>query len=308
MEVNSQEWVDNLLAKQREDAELMADFPEYQLLKDIPEPPEVDVWSTGIPGLDKHLRIPSIGLMNVCGPAGGGKSSILRRILFNIAKNCKKTIALTCMEENVKYDTLDVFRRMWSEKEVHQMTSEETLIADSFVHNQFHFIRRQGAGLFTGDRLLEGMCLAFERNNAPDIFCVDPFNEVDHRPGKEFGSKTDYIGDLIIQIKATALHYQKLVIIAAHPPIERVRFKKHDEVWGLADVADSAHFSNKADIGLGVWKIGTESYLNIDKIKNRRRSGTLSHAYPFTVSMRFDPITDNYRINKEGWKEINGKH
>lgn len=285
-------------------------LPEVQTLHEIPEPPEERAYSIGIPGMEVDLKFPSKGLATMIGPPSGGKSTVLRRILFNMAKDHGLRVALTCLEEPVKHRTQNVFRKMYNQKFIDQTDVMDLIDADNFINDKFLFVQKENHKPFTGWRLLEIMQTLFGMHDSPEIFAIDPFNEVDHTwDRREFNSKTDYVGYLLMEMKGLAEYYNKLIIIAAHPPVDQIRRKRWGnipEFYEVSDAADSAHFYNKSDIGLGIWFDGIlkETVINIDKVKNRELCGTIHHPYPFPVTLKFDYANESYRVNRKGWDDL----
>lgn len=276
-----------------------------------PEP--VKSWPMRIPGFSPHLKVPQKGLMTIVGPPEGGKSTFARRLLFDLAYEHGVKVGLTCLEEEIHPRTSDVLRKMYSGKFVKQMDEEEIFQADEWIHGQFTFITKP-ENLMDGWRFLDIVEHLFQLREHPsyrkagcDVVCLDPFNELDHSWDKRSMNRTEYTGCFLMELKHICDKYHKLAIVCVHPPIDQIRAKRMrskgiPEVYDLSDCADSAHFYNKSDIGLGVWfnKNIEQTVANICKIKNRESCGTLGHSYPWPLSMEFNYANEGYVVRRSG--------
>ena len=103
---------------------------------------------------------------------------------------------------------------------------------------------------------------------------IDPYNELDHqRPSNV--SETEYVSQMLTKIKRFAQHYDVATWFVCHP--------KQIQNWtgaapNLYDISGSAHFVNKADVGLVVHRVRDElaqqqnpGGQSNDKVRRRRR-------------------------------------
>ena len=109
------------------------------------------------------------------------------------------------------------------------------------------------------------------------VCIIDPWNEIDHKRERD-ESITEYVGRAIRKLKVFAKRYDVLVIVVAHP--DKSARHRDAEAIGLADISDSAHWANKADIGITVGRIGddpesTSTGIYIKKIRYQPEAGTL---------------------------------
>jgi twinkle protein len=109
----------------------------------------------------------------------------------------------------------------------------------------------------TVDWYIEMMEGAAVRHNA-SLAVIDPWNEMDHTWRPEGISTTEYVGEMIKRLRRGARHYGLHLIISAHPT-KGIVFAgggrgKDGEISPPTgyDIADSAHFVNKADLGLTI--------------------------------------------------------
>ena len=105
---------------------------------------------------------------------------------------------------------------------------------------------------------------------------IDPYNELDHqRPSNV--SETEYVSQMLTKIKRFAQHYDVATWFVCHP--------KQIQNWtgaapNLYDISGSAHFVNKADVGLVVHRVRDELAQQQnpagqpnDKVRRRKEGG-----------------------------------
>jgi hypothetical protein len=111
------------------------------------------------------------------------------------------------------------------------------------------------------------------------------------------------MGKFIMQLKQLADDYGLLMICCAHPPKDGVekRLSKNG-VLTLNDGADTAHWGNKADIGLCLWRnLDGPTFLHGDKLKDHETLGK-----PFLAEMVLDESMNGFRINQMGYDILQG--
>lgn len=92
-----------------------------------------------------------------------------------------------------------------------------------------------------------------------DGFVIDPWNELDHtRP--PFETETDYIGRQLTKVRRFARKENIHVWVVAHPAkLYRDKEGKYP-VPTLYDISGSAHWANKADFAIVVWRDISQDY------------------------------------------------
>lgn len=272
---------------------------EVALLDDIPDPPEERSYHVGMVGLEGHLKLPRKGFVTVLGPYESGKSTLLRQIAHNMQVHHGWKTAITCFEESAKWRTVNALRKIFLGKPKAHWSDADIVAADKWIRENIVFIIKAKRSLMDGVRLVKRLEFAIKVYGV-NMVIIDPFNEIDHSWNRGEVSKTDYIANFIMEIKDVAESYGVLMICCVHPPSMSMRTqnnKKH-KVFTLADVADSAHFGNKSDIGICVWKGKSDGYtlLNLDKIKNQELCGK-----PTGVELKFDASRERYTVTRTGW-------
>lgn len=270
---------------------------EVATLDDIPDPGPVDAYRSGFYALDDHgWRITVPAFMPVIGPYGSGKSVFLRQLLVNLWRLHGWKFLLTAFEEKIKPRYHRDLRRSLIGKPVEEWTDVEMAHADAEIRRCAVFLRRKRNDILDQERLLSRLEFAI-RVHGVKVVCIDPVNEIDHQvPRGE--SKTDYMGRFIMSLKALADDYNLLMICAAHPPKDGVekRLAKNG-LLTLNDGADTAHWGNKADIGLCLWRnIDGPTMLHIDKLKDHETMGK-----PTLAEMRLDRRMNAFVVDRIGY-------
>jgi twinkle protein len=120
---------------------------------------------------------------------------------------------------------------------------------------------------------------------------LDPWNEFDHtRP--QGVTETDYISDAISRLKRFALRHQVHVFVVAHPT--KLQRDKEGEypIPTPYDIAGSAHWRNKPDNCITVWRNTQEdphySEIHIQKVRRKHigRQGA--------CALQWDPLCGRY--------------
>lgn len=226
-------------------------YPVHGLyrLSDYPRPEPLRTVSLGWPALDDYVRFYRGGFFVVTGTPGSGKSKFINRAVFNMARDHGWRAAIFSPEMPVKPFLEEDLLRMYCGC-APNVRPEVLAAAERFIEDRFCFIDADPAGLYdidevpTIDWLLEKAEDAVLRY-AIDVLVIDPWNELEHARRRD-ESMTDYIGRAIRPLKSFARRFDVAVIVIAHPTKD-VRDRKRPTLY---DIADSAAWNNKADIGL----------------------------------------------------------
>jgi len=270
---------------------------EIASLDDIPDEGPQKVYKTGFPALDQHgLRITLPAFMPLIGPYGSGKSVFLRQLLVNLWRLHGWKFAITAFEERVKPTYQRDFRRHLIGKAVERWSDEDVARADVEINQCARFLRRPRGKTYTGEYLI-GQIEYAVRVYGVRVIAIDPVNEIEHQPQRG-ESKTDYMGRFIMHLKQLADDYGLLIIVAAHPAKAGVEKRSNDEyVYTLNDGADTAHWGNKADIGLCVWRLlKGPTMLHVEKLKVHEVNGK-----PCLAEMILNPALGKFNVTRIGY-------
>jgi twinkle protein len=234
----------------------------------LPPEPDVKPFTTGWGRLDDFLMVYTPAFMVVTGKPNEGKSTWTTQLAAQLAIQHDWNVAIASFEMIIQPFMTDALRAVYR-NEVPEGNP------DHWLEERFNFIIARDdddSGAFDVDWLLERAEAAWIRRGIK-VLIIDPWNEVDHSFRKN-ESHTDYIGRIIRKIKRFAQRYGILIIVVAHPTKGASDKKKAEDI-DLFDIADSAHFHNKADMGVVIARLENSNVTNvfIKKIRFQPRFG-----------------------------------
>lgn len=277
---------------------------EVCTMDDVPEPGPEITYESGIVGLDRHgFRLVRPAFMPVIGPYGSGKSVLLRQLSVSLWRKHGWRTLITSFEEKIKPRFQRDLRRHLIAKPVEFWTDDDVARADCEVRQAFRFLRRPRGTVLNQARLIDRIEFAVKTHGV-DVVIIDPVNEIDHEVPKHL-SKTDYMGQFIMALKALADDYNLLMIVAAHPPKDGVEKRlAKGKLLTLNDGADTAHWGNKADIGWAVWRpeLDGPTLLHVDKLKDHETMGR-----PTLAELTLDPRMNRFNVTRIGFDLLGGE-
>ena len=254
------------------------------------------VLTTGSRATDEVIKLPGDGrLIVVTGMPNGGKSSWLIFVSVHLMAHHNRRFVVFSPEmqpwEQFAAECAEVFlgKPFWPKVGIDGMTDAEVLHAERWLANRVTMLVCDAEDEApTLDWILERAQTAVLREGITDLL-VDPWNEVDHQRGDM--TETDYIGRCLQRFKAFGLRHGVNVWIVVHPAKPApIRPGEKRPAPGPYDIAASAHWANKADLGLTIHstKPGLAD-LHIWKTRFRRwgRKGLVA-------AMEFDELTGRY--------------
>lgn len=263
---------------------------EIATIDDIPDPPEQVRYRIGIKEFDHAgMRIVLPCFWPIIGPYGSGKSVLLRQLMVAFWRTNGWRSMLTSFEEPVKprYQR-DLRRHLIGRPNIPDKpwTEDEIVAADDEMRRAFVFLRKARRKTLDTDRLLDRIEYAVKVYGVR-VIGIDPVNEVRMRSSRGL-SKTDVIGDFIMEMKELSQDYGLVVLCCAHISKEAKHTLTQKGILTLNDGEDTRHWGGKADIGWCVWRncppgMNGPTILNIDKIKDHETMGK-----PMAVELRLE--------------------
>lgn len=217
--------------------------------------------STGFTQLDQYYTVKQSEWTLVTGIPGHGKSSFLDGILINMAKIHGWSTAIFSPENQpISRHYADLIQKAAGKtmnKDVYDksfiLQKEEYNKYKNFIKQHFKIILPKEEG---GNWSLKGILnLAAQSvyRHGIKIVVIDPWNEIEHqRPAGM--NEVDYISYALTEIRRFARKYKVHVYIVAHP---KVMVKDRDGKYPVPtpyDVSGGAHWRNKADNILTVYR------------------------------------------------------
>lgn len=215
--------------------------------------------------LDEHVRWAKGYLHIVTGIPSHGKSTFVDEIMVLLSK-----------KHGWRWDVYSPENYPF---EVHQHLLAEKYWRESLynkpdlIERSIHWSADHFSFLGEPDDDSNGITLdsIFDAVGDADGLLVDPWNEVEvYNPDRL--SETEYIGQCLSRLRRFARKRNKCVIVVAHPMKMRrdPRARKYP-IPSLYDISSSAHWYNKADVGISIYRDfdAEKTIAHVQKIKFR---------------------------------------
>lgn len=245
---------------------------------DLPDEAPISTVTTGWRGLDENLMPYTPCFMVVTGFPGHGKSTWTVQLATQLALWHGWNVGIASFEMRIKPYVTNQIVNTFIRKRMEAATPDARLAPEVFLERRFCFIAPDPEEDIDHDLdwLLDRMATAVIRHGMR-VCIIDPWNEIDHKRNRD-ESGTEYVGRAIRKLKIFAKRYDVLIIVVAHP--DKSARNRDAEDIGLADISDSAHWANKADIGITVGRIGepdisTSTGIYITKVRYQPDAGRL---------------------------------
>jgi twinkle protein len=271
--------------------------PGIYSLSELPDPPPNPALDCGMVGLKEHYRLRRGDLCVVSGVPGAGKSSFVNEITCRMAEKHAWRTVFASFEQRPKPDHRRALRTFHAKKPELSMMDKEKAAADAWIDEHFRFLVPDEDAEASLDWLLKTMAAAVNRFGA-QICVVDPWNELEHVRPKDM-TQTEYTGWAIRVLKRFARKYRVHLVVVAHPAkLQRNKDGKYPQP-SLYDIADSAHWANKPDIGVLIWREGPQPELPTEIIiaKSRYHSEI---GRPGAIEGIWNESTGRYTITNDG--------
>lgn len=256
-------------------------------MSQLPPIEDLPVFRLGMPVVDDHFRIRPTDLTVVTGIPSHGKSSWLNAIGCQMVEEHDWGVAFASFEQQPQRDHRRNLRTYYNRKRVIHQNEEERAEADSWIDRHFSFIVPSDEDEVTLEWTLEKSRAAIVQHSAK-LIVIDPWNEMDHVRPRDI-SLTEYTGFAIKSLKRLARRFNVHVIVAAHPAKQQRDDSGGFKMPSLYDVSDSAHWYNKPDAGMIVWRGKDRTIIRVAKSRYHDQIGK-----PGDIDIRFDPETNHY--------------
>jgi twinkle protein len=215
------------------------------------------------------------------GTPGFGKTSFVNDLFCGIAQDHGLTIAWASFEQEPQRDHRRTLRTWFHGQPEHTQDIQQRKAADAWIDRQHLFLIPSEDEDASLDWLLDKMELAVVRHDAK-IIVIDPWNELEHNRRRD-ESETEYIGRAIRLLKRFGKSFQVHVAVIAHPTKSVKDADGNYKMPTLYDIAGSANFYNKADLGVIIHRQNEDD--TIIKTQKSRYHDTIGR--PGEVIMHF---------------------
>lgn len=236
--------------------------------------------TTGFKSLDRHLMLDTGLFMVVTAAPSSGKSQWIDALMINMAKLHGWTTAMCSFENDPREHMLKLVQQIYGRPLLDPRTMRVSISKDELdecvgqINSFMDFIRIPDEQDATLDTILE-LAEALVLRKGIKMLVIDPYNEISHYRDRSL-SETEYISQFITKLKRFAMARGVLVILVAHPRKLGRDSNGNVEAPTLYDVAGSAHFYNKADIGVIMERMRDEE--GNDTGRTRVITGKVRHA------------------------------
>jgi twinkle protein len=253
--------------------------------------------STGWATVDEFITIRAGEMSIVTGIPGSGKSEWVDALMMNLAGQQGWRFAI-CSFENPPDEHLGKLAEKYagapfSDGPRMRMTETDLRRALAWLKDHFCFIRADDESP-TIDWILEKAKAAVMRYGVKGLV-IDPYNEIEHkRPAGV--TETEYVSAILAKIKRFAQAHGVHVWFVAHPQkMQRDKDTGKIPVPTLYEISGSAHFVNKADIGIVVardWADGSRDVeIHVKKVRFKAvgKTGVAKLEYDRPTGIYSDP-------------------
>lgn len=233
--------------------------------------------STGWDDVDQFFTVRPGELTVVTGIPNSGKSNWVDALMVNLADLHGWRIAMFSPENQPLEDhmarVLEKYAQCpFSDGPTERMDPKTLRVAKAWAQEHFFWILPDDDTEWTIDNVLErAKALVFRKGIRALV--IDPWNELEHfRP--QGMTETDYVSIALKRMRQFARHHGIALFVVVHPT-KLYRDKDGNyPVPTLYDCNGSAHWRNKADNGMCVWRDFTDDQafveIHVQKIRFRQ--------------------------------------
>lgn len=267
--------------------------------------------SPGWPTLAAHYTVLPGQWTLVTGIPGHGKSEFLDALMVNLALRSKWKFAVFSPENQPHEIHLaklleKVIRKPFGQGPNERMDAAEIRASMAWLDGSFRFIKPHPelqapsirAVIDAASRAINAIDKEEGRTNKYGIV-IDPWNELEHERPRHL-SETEYISATLAYVRQYAREWGVHIFIVAHPRILHRDKEGRRPVPTPYDVSGSAHWFNKADNCLTVWR---DTNTELQEIAREDKDIVAIHVQkvrfknigtPGTVRLRYDRVTGLY--------------
>jgi twinkle protein len=249
-------------------------------MSELPPLPPSPPHTSGFPGLDAHFRLRLGDLTVVTGVPSHGKTVFVNDIACRMAMRHKWPAAFASFEQVPQRDHRRYLRSWyWSCREIDQDANQQAE-ADSWIDKNFLFVVPNESDDASLDWVVERLSTAVIRHGVC-LAIIDPWNEIEHDRPPDV-SLTEYVGLSLRRLKKFARLYRVHLFVVAHPMKMRRGDNGKYPMPSLYEISDSAHWYNRCDVGVVVYREEQETTIRVAKSRYHDEIGS-----PGDVKVRY---------------------
>lgn len=254
---------------------------------------------TGWPSVDQHYTVRKGEVTIITGIPNHGKSEWLDALIMNMAKLYNWHLALYSPENLPFHVHVSKMLEKYVGKpfspraKEKQMTPQERDQAYGWVAKHFDFVYPKKRSI---DDILATTEILIKKKQIDGVV-IDPWNEIEHsRPAHL--NETEYISLMLTKIRTFARMKKIALWLVVHPKKMGKTDAGKQEVPTPYDLAGSAHFYNKADNIITIWRdVQAEEHMKelVEIHVQKVRFKTVGK--PGMTKLIYDWETGRYRVN-----------
>lgn len=253
--------------------------------------------TAGWPNLDGLISFTTKRIMIVTGIPSHGKSQFMLEIAVRLNLRYGWKTAFFSpesqpMESHAQELIQVLIGKSFRPDLLHMNESEYQMGKDYIRNNFFHIMPEDNQTIAT---ILEKAQFLVRRRGIK-MLVIDPYSSIDSDFGNQ--SETNYIRAMLEALRNFAIRNDLLVCLVAHPTKIR-KDKDHDGIPTMYDVAGSAHFLNKTDYGVVVYRNFEDDYtmIRVEKVKSRFLGHKGDALFKFNINNgRYVPWEKDYAM------------
>ena len=258
-------------------------------MSELPPLPPAMPHISGFPGLDEHYRLRLGDLAVITGVPSHGKTTVANDIACRMVSRHKWRVAFASFEQIPQRDHRRWLRTWWNAKLEKDQDFRELSEADDWIDKNFMFVVPSENDDPTLDWVIERFETAVIRHGVR-LCLIDPWNELEHDRAPDM-SLTEYVGQALRRLKRIARKLQIHLIVVAHPMKLRRGDNGKYPMPSLYDVSDSAHFYNRCDVGIVVYRDGDISIVRVAKSRYHDEIGK-----PGDIQVNYIPERSTFEL------------
>lgn len=209
----------------------------------------------GYSEFDNFFNFSTGQLTLLTGVPNSGKSAFLDQILIRLAEKHNWRIGVNSFENQPITRHAGNLAACYTGQSFYgkdKMNVQKYNKAKEFLYDHFYWFKMKDEDLSLDGILSRAKQLV--KAYGINALVIDPYNYMEHK--RPFGvTETEYISQILTTLSNFCKDYDVHTFLVAHPTkIKKSPITKDFEVPTLYDVAGSAHFFNKADNGITVYR------------------------------------------------------
>lgn len=210
----------------------------------------------GFENFDKLLSFRGGEMTVITGIPGSGKSEFTDQILMKLAESGWKVGLFSAENQPVylhfsKLAEKYIGQTFYSQFNGSRMSLLDLDRAKEFIGDNFFFVEI-GEQNISLEALLEKMIELVKRKGI-NAYVIDPWNYIEHKIPQGY-TETQYISEALTKVCRAAKMYNVHIFVVAHPTKIKKNQSGKYEIATLYDISGSAHWFNKTDNGMSVYR------------------------------------------------------